>query len=267
MTGRTTRHDSGLTVNHPHPETTIYTLRKQFRYAYPSPIRNLRQRMIIVPPATHGGQKTLSFDLRTSENFPILNHIHSQGNHVATFNAHSLSKGFSVEMSASVLKDNRTTTLFAGDMGQYLKTSRLTTSSPEIQATAAMLFVEAASPREIALIVRDYVYRHMKYAFGATSVSTTASEAYTIGAGLCQDYAHIMISICRAAGIPARYVSGHLAGEQGGSHAWVETLYLEEGRVIAEGHDPHERLFGRITTHLHRGRPRLRRGRASNRNI
>jgi len=63
------------------------------------------------------------------------------------------------------------------------------------------------------------------YRPGVTSVSQTATEALEIGAGVCQDQAHVMLACCRSAGIPARYVSGYLyAGEPGevASHAWVD---------------------------------------------
>ena len=59
----------------------------------------------------------------------------------------------------------------------------------------------------------------VEYGFGATSVETTAAQAWAIGRGVCQDSAHVLLAICRAAGVPARYVSGHLLGQLGGSHA------------------------------------------------
>jgi transglutaminase-like putative cysteine protease len=80
----------------------------------------------------------------------------------------------------------------------------------------------------------------MTYKHGATTVSTTASEALAIGHGVCQDYAHIMLAVCRACGLPSRYVSGHLLG-QGGSHAWVEVLLPTNdgsGDAIAWTFDP-----------------------------
>ena len=61
----------------------------------------------------------------------------------------------------------------------------------------------------------------------ATEVATTAAEALALGWGVCQDSAHIMLTVCRLAGLPAGYVSGHLLG-QGGSHAWVEVV-LDDG--------------------------------------
>ena len=79
----------------------------------------------------------------------------------------------------------------------------------------------------------------MRYGTGTTNTETTASEALHIGQGLCQDYAHVMIAICRAAGLPARYVSGHMLGE-GGSHAWVEVFLPSKGddRLESFAFDP-----------------------------
>ena len=65
------------------------------------------------------------------------------------------------------------------------------------------------------------VHEHFTYAPGATGIATTAGEAFRLGRGVCQDYAHVLIALCRMAGIPARYVSGLPMGE-GASHAWVE---------------------------------------------
>ena len=77
----------------------------------------------------------------------------------------------------------------------------------------------------------------MRYGHGATHVGTTAAQALATGQGLCQDYAHLMLALCRAAGLRARYVSGHMLAE-GGSHAWVEVLLpLKDGfEIIA--YDP-----------------------------
>jgi transglutaminase-like putative cysteine protease len=58
---------------------------------------------------------------------------------------------------------------------------------------------------------------------GATTIQTTAAEALALGKGVCQDYAHLMLAVCRICRLPARYVSGHLLGE-GHTHAWVEVL-------------------------------------------
>jgi transglutaminase-like putative cysteine protease len=98
------------------------------------------------------------------------------------------------------------------------------------------------------LAERVCIWTHdaMTYRHGVTDVATTAATALTGGEGVCQDYAHVMLALCRAAGLGARYVSGHLVGE-GGSHAWVEVVVSDPadpsaGRPMAVAFDPtHER--------------------------
>lgn len=63
---------------------------------------------------------------------------------------------------------------------------------------------------------KDYVYKPC-----VTDNRTSAEEAWQQGCGVCQDYAHIFISLLHLAGIPARYVTGLIVGE-GATHAWVE---------------------------------------------
>ena len=74
----------------------------------------------------------------------------------------------------------------------------------------------------------------MTYTSGSTHVHTTAAEALEEGRGVCQDFAHVMIGVCRALDLPARYVSGYLfdpkrKGEESESHAWVDVLDDERG--------------------------------------
>ena len=74
---------------------------------------------------------------------------------------------------------------------------------------------------EKAKILCAKVHDHFTYTPGETNVMTTAGEAFAAGKGVCQDYAHVLIVLCRMAGMPARYVSGLFVGE-GASHAWAE---------------------------------------------
>ena len=74
---------------------------------------------------------------------------------------------------------------------------------------------------EKAKILCAKVHDYFTYTPGETNVMTTAGEAFATGKGVCQDYAHVLIVLCRMAGMPARYVSGLFVGE-GASHAWAE---------------------------------------------
>jgi hypothetical protein len=71
------------------------------------------------------------------------------------------------------------------------------------------------------------VNKHLLYQRGATANSTTAQEAFKCGAGVCQDYAHILLSLLRMDKIPCRYVAG-LASDYGETHAWVEAQISED---------------------------------------
>ncbi len=81
------------------------------------------------------------------------------------------------------------------------------------------------------------------YRPGTTHAHTTAATALAQGEGVCQDHAHAMIAIARAADIPARYVSGYLHSGADGSaheaaHAWAELYVAGYGWI---GFDPANR--------------------------
>lgn len=76
---------------------------------------------------------------------------------------------------------------------------------------------------EVCMEVMHQLHQDFSYVSGVTCVHTTAEEAWELGKGVCQDYAHIYITLLRMAGISARYVCGLIIGE-GASHAWTEAL-------------------------------------------
>lgn len=75
------------------------------------------------------------------------------------------------------------------------------------------------------LALASAVADRVAYRSGVTHVGTTAAEALALGAGVCQDQAHVFIAACRTAGLPARYVSGYFHSPQAqhlASHAWAD---------------------------------------------
>lgn len=60
--------------------------------------------------------------------------------------------------------------------------------------------------------VSDWVNQHMAYVPGTTDASSSTADALLLRAGVCRDFAHVAISLCRALGIPARYLSGYGIG-------------------------------------------------------
>ena len=55
----------------------------------------------------------------------------------------------------------------------------------------------------------DWVNSHLEYTPGSTNATTTAADVVLSRAGVCRDYAHLAITLCRGVGIPARYVAGY----------------------------------------------------------
>ena len=77
------------------------------------------------------------------------------------------------------------------------------------------------------------VHQHLTYEKNRTDNSTTAMDVFCLRKGVCQDYAHLMVAVCRAVGLKARYVNGLVVGE-GETHAWVEVYDGERWK----GFDP-----------------------------
>lgn len=78
------------------------------------------------------------------------------------------------------------------------------------------------------------IYRDFAYKPKATTIDTPLEEVFAGRAGVCQDFAHVMIGTLRAHGLAARYVSGYLRGDaelEGAqaSHAWVGVFSPSQG--------------------------------------
>lgn len=87
-----------------------------------------------------------------------------------------------------------------------------------------------SNTKEKCIKIMNLISEKMNYETGSTAVETTAEQAFSGGKGVCQDYAHIFITVLRLFKIPARYVCGLIIGE-GQSHAWVEAVC--DGNYIA----------------------------------
>ncbi|HBR94885.1 MAG TPA: transglutaminase family protein [Opitutae bacterium] len=112
----------------------------------------------------------------------------------------------------------------------------------EHEATEIVTGVEDVRLRVEALMA--YIFREFRYAPGSTQVETDVIQVFKHKRGVCQDFAHVMIALCRSIKIPARYVSGYFyveksvsgsADDNSASHAWVECFLPGIGWV---GYDP-----------------------------
>lgn len=107
----------------------------------------------------------------------------------------------------------------------FLQESRFVDLSPETWRMALDATHEATDTWQAAQAVMHFVHRHLKYEPQSTHVHTHMSDVLRAGRGVCQDFAHVMLGLCRSLKIPALYVSGYLATEvASATHAWMEVL-------------------------------------------
>jgi transglutaminase-like putative cysteine protease len=104
----------------------------------------------------------------------------------------------------------------------YKYPSELTQPTPIIRELYEHTPIETSdSVHEQVACLSQKIQQAVQYQSGVTTIHTTADEALAKGKGVCQDYAHILIALCRLTHIPARYIAGFMEGE-GSSHAWIE---------------------------------------------
>ena len=201
---------------------TTVLIHQTFRYEYPGPIASLRQRLMVVPPDFHDDQRLITHKLRVSgSNVDTERSYDTFGNVVLDLTLERVDR--EVEFTSWIVVERE-----AGADGahyseplapdtRFSEPSRLTTPDAALTAAAAELQASGATGLELAELISTRVHDHLRYDWDATSIATTAAEAWAGGAGVCQDYAHCMLALARLCGLSARYVSGSPARR--GRHA------------------------------------------------
>ena len=137
------------------------------------------------------------------------------------------------------------------ELHDFLRPSQIVTFQEGVWKLADEFLPPAAPFSESLRRLNTHLFRTLRYRPGATDAGTTVEQFLKVKEGVCQDFAHLMISVCRAAGIPARYVSGYIEtdpvlGPDGepldtaligatASHAWLE-IFTPQGLWV--GFDP-----------------------------
>jgi transglutaminase-like putative cysteine protease len=133
----------------------------------------------------------------------------------------------------------------------YIRATPLTESSREIDAIVHELTGRHRDQLALYHALMEIIRERMQFETGKTMSLTTAGAALKAGHGVCQDFSHVFIAVCRQMGQPARYVTGYLLmeGEEDelvsdAHHAWVEAEVPGLGWVgfdPANGISPDER--------------------------
>lgn len=219
-----------------------FDIRNRTVFAYSGPVVE-SQNELRACPITDDCQRLLDYRVTVSPAARVFSHVDHWGTRVDSFGIRRAHSTMEVVAEASVETRPRPLPTaaprfealarpdFVDGHIEYLQRDLHTDWGPGVSA-AAERQKELAGPDVVGVVlsVHRFVGASLAYQVGATEVGTPVEDVLGGGAGVCQDYAHLAVAMCRSLGIPARYVSGYLHTEEdalgetvrGESHAWVE---------------------------------------------
>ncbi len=216
-------------------------VRHETLYEYDAPLGSSVQRLHLWP-VDFESQKTESWAIQAPGIENALSYVDGFGNrvHMITFAGIAgpvsiVAEGIvDVTDMAGVVKGLPS----SAPEAVFLRQTKPTAANAPLRALAERHFGSRPVLEGLHGLMHE-IHAKVAYELGATDAHTTAAEAFADGRGVCQDHAHIFIAAARAAGIPARYVTGYLVTGEGASstaaHAWAEALAPDLGWV---GFDP-----------------------------
>jgi transglutaminase-like putative cysteine protease len=219
----------------------VYKIHHITRYEYDRPIRESTNEIKLYPFICRE-QETLQHDITVTDAPKVETYMDYWGNKTGTFNVLAPHRFLNIE-SRLIIRTTLSNQLhvnfhtgftdLAKDMENQLLFFDL--AAPDVIKGAAVI-KEIISPplssgKSVAATVEyfaEYVFKHFKYIKDVTSIDTTVDQILEQKAGVCQDFAHVLLQLLRTAGIPSRYVSGYICPNkngmrgEGATHAWVE---------------------------------------------
>ena len=216
------------------------------QYHYPEPAHDSFNELWL-EPVNDSRQIVVDFEIEVNPRVPIQSRLDYYGNRVHFFHIPELHRALFIETRSRVVT-------YQTPEPQPVFATELATLRPhffEFLVPTRRVPLDRDWPTEInypqprpdeSLVtyietLTRYIHDTFAYDGNATHVNTPIEEFFRNRAGVCQDYAHAMLALCRSVGIPARYVSGYLHVGVGaeGSHAWVEVYLPGSGWI---GFDP-----------------------------
>jgi transglutaminase-like putative cysteine protease len=208
-------------------------------YAYASPVRsNVNE--VRLCPISNEEQTRESFDLRVSPQSLVgqyhdfyFNDVHHfeipdphtelviESRSVVTTHAHN-----GLRLDARPASRTRLNELLSvGRCYDFIQASRFVDTDPETWRLAIDATAGEDDAWQCSLRLMAFVNKHFTYQSNSTHVHTHMREVLADRRGVCQDFAHVLLGLCRTLQIPALYVSGYLATEAASAtHAWIEVF-------------------------------------------
>lgn len=227
----------------------LYHVKHTTRYQYPAPVTDSANQIILKPESSEH-QEIRDIKITISPNVPIDYFTDYLGNATGVFTIIEPHSELEIIAELEVMTFPVTFPMPAENIVEEWKAITnikdtfefLDFSKPdnykyrnEIEASVKEVAGSRASVFETISKLAEYIYTNFTYKQGVTNVETKIDEVWELKAGVCQDFAHLLLEMLRTLHVPSRYISGYicpvnheLRGE-GATHAWVEAYIPEYG--------------------------------------
>ncbi|HZZ37093.1 MAG TPA: transglutaminase family protein [Caulobacteraceae bacterium] len=238
----------------------LLEVRHVTQYHYAEPVRESVMELWMQPQKLVT-QRLVSFELEVEPPAQMFSYADNFGNAVYHFDVpHSHERLTIVARSAVETQtpdplpdhldrgewDRLRSDFVRGENFDFLRPHGFAVPTPALKAFVRKRKIDDLAHNDPLSAVHDLnnaISEAFEYETGVTDAESPIDHALKEGRGVCQDFAHIMIAICRSWGVPARYVSGYLftnrntgdRSDPDATHAWVE-VFLPSLRWV--GFDP-----------------------------
>ena len=238
----------------------LLEVRHVTQYQYEAPIRESVFE-VWMQPQKSASQRLVSFELELDPSAHVFSYADYFGNAVYHFDIPQSHDQLTIIARSAVETSSNpelpthldrgewtrlTSDFVRGECFDFLQPHGYVQATPALAEFVAKHGLESLrqnDPLSALIGLNKAIHNGLGYDAGVTEADSPIDEALQAGRGVCQDFAHIMIAICRSWGIPARYVSGYLFNDRvhgdrsdpDATHAWVE-VFLPTVRWV--GFDP-----------------------------
>ena len=238
----------------------LLTVRHATRYQYDETVRESVME-VWMQPQKRAGQRLISFELELDPTAQLFSYADTFGNAVYHFDIPQPHERLTIVARSAVETEEPAALPDALDRGEwdrlkgdfvrgehfdFLQAHGFTGTTPALATFIAEKQIGELRTHDPLTALRELskiLYESFAYEAGVTRADSPIDDVLEARKGVCQDFAHVMLAICRGWGLPARYVSGYLftdrkSGDRSdpdATHAWVE-VFLPSLRWV--GFDP-----------------------------
>lgn len=226
-----------------------YHIKHTTKYVYPSPVTDSANQIILSPPSDQF-QEILHHEIKIKPFAVVDSYFDYFGNKVGVFTIIEPHTDLTITVEAEV--ETKPVPVPANFWSTKSQWENIDAASLEVEFLDFVKFGQYQSLSSIKDAIADlanreksvlecvtalssYVYQELTYKQGVTDVETKIDTIWDLKAGVCQDFAHLLLEMLRISSIPARYISGYICpmGNElrgiGATHAWVEAYIPDYG--------------------------------------